>query len=83
MDNFLSNAVRFCIPGGVIRLSVARNYVSVYNEGIQIPEERKKEIWTPMYLIDDSRTKQEQLPAWTGNQCNHSKAHHAAYGVET
>ena len=42
MDNFLSNAVRFCIPGGVIRLSVARNYVSVYNEGIQIPEERKK-----------------------------------------
>ena len=38
-------------------MSVARNYVSVYNEGIQIPEERKKEIWTPMYLIDDSRTK--------------------------
>lgn len=64
IDNFLSNAVRFCIPGGVIRLSVARNYVSVYNEGIQIPEERKKEIWTPMYLIDDSRTKTGQLPAW-------------------
>ena len=42
MDNFLSNAVRFCIPGGVIRLSVSRNYVSVYNEGIQIPEERKE-----------------------------------------
>ena len=83
MDNFLSNAVRFCIPGGVIRLSVARNYVSVYNEGIQIPEERKKEIWTPMYLIDDSRTK-------TGTTSGMGlaisaiilKAHHAAYGVE-
>ena len=83
IDNFLSNAVRFCIPGGVIRLSVARNYVSVYNEGIQIPEERKKEIWTPMYLIDDSRTK-------TGTTSGMGlaisaiilKAHHAAYGVE-
>ena len=64
-------------------MSVARNYVSVYNEGIQIPEERKKEIWTPMYLVDDSRTK-------TGTTSGMGlaisaiilKAHHASYGVE-
>ncbi|WP_294785493.1 HAMP domain-containing sensor histidine kinase [uncultured Eubacterium sp.] len=83
MDNFLSNAVRFCPSGGVIRLSVSRNYVSVYNEGIQIPDNRKKEIWTPMYLMDDSRTK-------TGTTSGMGlaisaiilKAHHAEYGVE-
>ena len=83
MDNFLSNAVRFCTSGGVIRLSVSKNYVSVYNDGIQIPDNRKKEIWTPMYLMDNSRTK-------TGTTSGMGlaisaiilKAHQAEYGVE-
>ena len=83
MDNFLSNAVRVCTSGGVIRLSVSKNYVSVYNDGIQIPDNRKKEIWTPMYLMDDARTK-------TGTTSGMGlaisaiilKAHQAEYGVE-
>ena len=55
MDNFVSNAVRFCRKNGVIRFTIEGGSVSVYNDGNQIPTEQMKEIWTPMYKGDNSR----------------------------
>ena len=82
MDNFISNAVRFCIDGGVIRLTVTKDYVSVYNDGHQIPPEQLKEIWTPMYLGDDARKKNSGTSGMgLAISAVILKAHHADYGV--
>lgn len=82
MDNFISNAVRFCTTGGVIRLTVTKDYVSVYNEGEPIPDDQLKAIWTPMYLGDDSRTKTNGTSGMgLAISAIILKAHHADYGV--
>ena len=82
IDNFISNAVRFCIAGGVIRLTVTQDYVSVYNEGEPIPDDQLKSIWTPMYLGDDSRTKTSGTSGMgLAISAVILKAHHADYGV--
>lgn len=82
MDNFISNAVRFCTTGGVIRLTVTKDYVSVYNEGEPIPDDQLKAIWTPMYLGDDSRTKTSGTSGMgLAISAIILKAHHADYGV--
>lgn len=82
LDNFISNAVRFCKENGVIRFTIAPGCVSVYNEGTQIPEDQMKEIWTPMYKGDSSRN---ETKGTSGMGLAISavilKAHRAAYGV--
>ena len=82
LDNFISNAVRFCKENGVIRFTIAPGCVSVYNEGTQIPEDQMKEIWTPMYKGDSSRN---ETKGTSGMGLAISavilKSHRAAYGV--
>lgn len=56
LDNFVSNAVKFCNAGGVIRISLVEQSISFYNEGKEIPEEEMGHIWEPMYRGDESRT---------------------------
>lgn len=82
MDNFVSNAVRFCRKNGVIRFTIEGGSVSVYNDGNQIPTEQMKEIWTPMYKGDNSR---KETSGTSGMGLAISavilKAHKAGYGV--
>lgn len=82
LDNFISNAVRFCKENGVIRFTIAPGTVSVYNEGTQIPEDQMKEIWAPMYKGDSSRN---ETKGTSGMGLAISavilKAHRASYGV--
>ena len=82
LDNFISNAVRFCKENGVIRFTIAPGTVNVYNEGAQIPEDQIKEIWTPMYKGDSSRN---ETKGTSGMGLAISavilKAHRASYGV--
>ena len=82
LDNFISNAVRFCKENGVIRFTIAPGCVSVYNEGTQIPEDQMKEIWTPMYKGDSSRNETEGTSGMgLAISAVILKAHRAAYGV--
>ena len=82
LDNFISNAVRFCKENGAIRFTIAPGTVNVYNEGAQIPEDQIKEIWTPMYKGDSSRN---ETKGTSGMGLAISavilKAHRASYGV--
>lgn len=56
LDNFISNAVKFCISGGVIRISLVGKSIGIFNEGKELTEEELKHIWEPFYRGDKSRT---------------------------
>lgn len=56
IDNFVSNAVKNCRDGGVIRIRTEKNGIRIFNEGEDIPPECAKHIWEPLYKVDKSRT---------------------------
>ena len=56
LDNLISNVVKFCAEGGVIRISLTAQSVSIYNEGKPVPEEEMEHIWELMYRSDESST---------------------------
>ena len=55
LDNYISNAVKFCKQAGIIRITVSDRKISVYNEGNIISEEQEEQIWEPLYMGDESR----------------------------
>lgn len=61
LSNFLSNAIDYTPEGGRIVVSATpeekRYKISVYNQGIQIPEECQKRIWEPFYKVDTARSR--------------------------
>lgn len=61
LSNFLSNAIDYTPDGGKIAITVEegklRYKVSVYNQGIQIPEESLQRIWEPFYKVDTARSR--------------------------
>lgn len=61
LSNFLSNAIDYTPEGGRVVITVEegklRYKVSVYNQGIQIPEESLKRIWEPFYKVDTARSR--------------------------
>ncbi len=59
LDNLISNAVKFSLEGGVIRISLTARSISIYNEGKPIPEGKMEHIWEPMYRSDESRAYKE------------------------
>ena len=83
LDNFISNAVKFCKIGGVIRISLVEHSISIYNEGQQIPEEEIMHIWEPMFRGDKSRT-YENGSSGMGLAISEAilKMHRADYGVK-
>lgn len=59
-DNLLRNAVNYSYPGGVVRL-VARkdgdwSHVTVYNQGLGIPEGELSNIFNKFYRLDAARS---------------------------
>lgn len=59
MDNYISNAVKFCSTKGGIRITVYDHGVSIYNDGPELSAEELSRIWEPLYQGDASRTVQE------------------------
>lgn len=59
MDNYISNAVKFCSTKGGIRITVYEHGVSVYNDGPEFSAEELSRIWEPLYQGDASRTAQD------------------------
>lgn len=61
LSNFLSNAIDYTPDGGRIAVGCKEqetNYVvSIYNQGIQIPEEYQPRIWEPFYKVDTARSR--------------------------
>lgn len=56
LDNFISNAVKFCYQGGNICICLEKRGIRIFNEGDGISEESAKHIWEPLYKEDVSRT---------------------------
>ena len=56
LDNFVSNAVKFCYQGGNICIYLEKRGIRIFNEGDGISEECAKHIWEPLYKGDASRT---------------------------
>ncbi len=83
VDNFLSNAVRYCREGGVIRLTMRDGGMRVYNEGECIPEDELEHIWEPLYRSDAART-EEYGRSGMGLAISGAilRMHHAIYGVK-
>ncbi|MCD7982112.1 MAG: HAMP domain-containing histidine kinase [Clostridiales bacterium] len=59
MDNYISNAVKFCSAKGGIRITVYEHGISVYNDGPEFSAEELSRIWEPLYQGDASRTAQD------------------------
>ncbi len=83
LDNLVSNAIKFCNAGGVIRISLVEQSISLYNEGKEIPEADMEHIWEPMYKGDESRT-YENGSSGMGLAISEAilKMHGADYGVK-
>ena len=82
LDNFVSNAVKFCNAKGVIRISLVEQSISLYNEGKEISQADMEHIWEPMYRGDESRT-YEDGSSGMGLAISEAilKMHGADYGV--
>lgn len=83
LDNFVSNAVKFCTYGGNIRISIEEQGVCVYNDGKHIPKEYEKSIWEPLFKADISQNTDVKLnSSGMGLAISASvlKLHHAKYG---
>ncbi|MGL4452129.1 MAG: ATP-binding protein [Sarcina sp.] len=58
--NLTDNAIKYCIEGGVIKISSKcrddKVVVSIYNDSLQLTEEQLKMVWDRFYKADKSRT---------------------------
>ncbi|MCL2321032.1 MAG: ATP-binding protein [Oscillospiraceae bacterium] len=63
LTNLIDNAVKYSKKEGRLSILVISKgnkvYVSIYNEGNQIPEESLNRLWERFYRIDKSRTSKE------------------------
>ncbi len=87
ITNYLSNAIAYTKAGGQIRVKVEpveeEVVVSVFNEGIIIPEENLDKLWNSFYREDKSRTRTSQNNVGLGLYIVRTimNAHHGGYGV--
>lgn len=82
LDNYISNAVKFCKQAGIIRITVSDKKICVYNEGNEITKEQAEHIWEPLYMGDESRA-YETGSSGMGLAISASilKLHHMEYGM--
>ncbi len=83
LDNFISNAVKFCAHNGIIRITVSARGISVFNEGEEISEEDMAHIWEPLYRSDEARSAEDDSLGM-GLAISEAilKMHRADYGVK-
>ncbi len=87
ITNYLSNAINYTEAGGQIRVKVepveGEVVVSVFNEGINIPEENLDKLWNSFYREDKSRTRTSQNNVGLGLYIVRTimNAHHGRYGI--
>lgn len=90
LSNFLSNAIDYTEKGRRIVLSAVRSgdyyTISIYNQGIQIPEQDLSRVWEPFYKVDAARTRKSQRifgghGLGLGIVAALLKLHHETYGV--
>lgn len=55
IDNYISNAVKYCTFGGNIIISISEEKLKVYNDGEHISHSMMQEIWEPLFQKDESR----------------------------
>lgn len=62
LTNLVSNAVRHTSDGGVLEIAAVKReeewHLSVYNEGLPIPEEEIPRIWGQFYRTDKARSRE-------------------------
>ena len=60
--NYLSNAIRYTVDGGKIKISAKQTgdcvRLTVFNEGDGLPEEERPKIWEKFYRTDRARTRE-------------------------
>lgn len=56
LDNLISNAVKYAKDNGNVKITLKNGFLSVFNNGEQIPENNLKDIWTPLFKSDSSRS---------------------------
>lgn len=59
VDNYLSNAVKYCTESGIIKITMNENSITVFNSGEPIYPTKLKAIWEPLYVMDESRKNRE------------------------
>ncbi len=85
--NYLSNAIAYTEAGRHIRVTVepmdGEAVVSVFNEGMNIPEDHLDQLWNSFYREDKSRTRTSQNNVGLGLYIVRTimNAHHGSYGV--
>lgn len=55
LENYLSNALRYKLPGTAIQIEISDDRCAVYNHGKTIPEEALEKIWEPCYQVESQR----------------------------
>ena len=82
VDNFFSNAVRYCPTGKIIRLVICQNSVTVFNIGEHIPDEEMDRVWEPLYQVDTARSGDNSSSGMgLAISAQILKLHHMKYGV--
>ncbi|MCD8218450.1 MAG: HAMP domain-containing histidine kinase [Clostridiales bacterium] len=83
LDNFISNAVKYCVHNGIIRVTVSARGISVFNEGEEISGEEIEHIWEPLYRSDEARSAEDDSLGM-GLAISEAilKMHRADYGVK-
>ncbi len=55
--NLCDNAIKYNIPGGTVRVSIAQNRLTVSDTGIGIPAEHQSRVFERFYRVDKSHSK--------------------------
>jgi len=59
VDNYVSNAVKYCTESGSIKITINEKNIVVFNNGDTIYPTQLLAIWEPLYVIDGSRKNRE------------------------
>lgn len=83
LDNFFSNAVKFCPEHQNITITIKENEFRIFNSGTIFSDADKKQIWEPLFKKDTSRTTAEGSSGMgLAIAASILELHHAVYGVE-